>query len=228
MDAPATLTSNPLSAAARFALIVDGLRAAVAARIADDPITGPMIVYIWTRLGRINQRFQALAALIFSGEVPPQRVYRGRAARETAPPPPCTSNLDAAWRLLTMRRFAWLCMVAHNRAGPANAAIYGEALRRLLGDPEMAALLAATPRVGKLLRPLCWGLGIEASLLRSRPAPAPPVAAIAEATIADAGTGHDGLCSDGCDAAAPMAARGGLPEATRADGAGVAKNFAAG
>jgi hypothetical protein len=210
MDSPAAL-----SVAARFALIIDGLRAAVAARIADYPITGPMVVYICNRLNRINQRFQALTALILSGKLPAERVYRPRAARETAAVPPADPEAAVAeipypaWRLLPMRRFAWLCIVAHNRAGPANAAIFAGALRSLLGEPEMAALLAATSRMANLLRPLCWGLGIEASMLRSRPA-APTDVAAAPAAVDDAERG--GIVPDHATAAMRVAG-GGKPSA---------------
>jgi hypothetical protein len=74
-------------------------------------------------------------------------------------------------------------MVAPNWAGAQYAAIYGDALRRLLDDPEMAALMTATRRMEKLLRPLCWGLGIEASLLRRRRAVAEEAVAEAESAL---------------------------------------------
>jgi hypothetical protein len=184
MSSPAAPSTPPLTAAARFAFIIEGLRAAVAARIADFPVTGPMVVYICTRLTRLNQKFQALAALIIAGKLRPERPYRPRASIRRAPPDPAAATGPwPVWRLLPTRRFAWLCMVAHNRAGPANAAIYGYALRALLGEPEMVALLAATPRMAKLLRPLCWGLGIEASMLRSRRVASP--AAVEAVSAAD-------------------------------------------
>jgi hypothetical protein len=173
MEAPATL-----SVAARFALIIGGLRAAVAARIGYYAVTGAMIVYICNRLNRMNQRFQALAAAILAGKLPAERVYRRRAAAESAPVPPAPGADAAAprdffpiWRLVPTHRFAWLCMVAPNWAGPQYASAWGAALRSLLADPEMAALISATPRMANLLRPLCWGLGIEASMLRPRAAP---------------------------------------------------------
>jgi hypothetical protein len=61
-------------------------------------------------------------------------------------------------------------------------------MRDLLGDPEMAALLAATPRMEELLRPLCWGLGIEASLLRPRAAPPDQSEATADSVEPDGGS----------------------------------------
>jgi hypothetical protein len=210
MDSPATL-----SVVDRFALIIGGLRAAVAARIGYYAITGEMILYICNRLNKINQRFQALAALILAGKPPPERVRKSRSAGETAPVPPPPHPEAAAgreffpiWRLVPTHRFAWLCMVAPNWAGPHYAAVWGAALRDLLADPRMAALLAATPRMERLLRPLCWGLGIEASLLRPRPAP--PDAADAATTTGDP-EGDDIVSRDAM-------ARDTPPAATRPEG----------
>jgi hypothetical protein len=56
------------------------------------------------------------------------------------------------------------------------AAQFGGQLRHLLGDPEMMALIAASPRMRRTLRPLLWMLGIEASLIR----PAPPPVVVAQ------------------------------------------------
>jgi hypothetical protein len=222
MTLSAALPHNPPSVAARFALIIGGLRAAVASRIGYYAVTGPMILYICNRLNRMNERFQTLAALVFAGKLPPERVYRPRAPADTVvePPPP---DPEAAgekeffpiWRLVPTYRFAWLCMVAPNWAGPQYAAVWGAAMRDLLADPRMAALLAATPRVAKLLRPLCWGLGIEASMLRPRPAPTPP-ADDAVASDADCSPGRV-VCSGFAAAAAWAGASGAQAVATRAE-----------
>lgn len=58
---------------------------------------------------------------------------------------------------------------------PYKAAALGNQLEFLLGDPEMVALLAASPRLGKTLRPLCRMLGFEVALA----AMVAPVAAVA-------------------------------------------------
>ena len=53
--------------------------------------------------------------------------------------------------------FAWLI-----RLGGYHAAGFGCQLQHLLSDPEMVALIAAAPRqMGRVLRPLCWMLGIK-------------------------------------------------------------------
>jgi hypothetical protein len=166
--------SPPLSAPARFALIMDGLKRAVAEKIADYPWTGPMVVYVWNRLHRINAVFQALAALILAGELPPERVCRPRAARvqSSVPALPGPDAQKPVWRLFSCGR-AWLVAAMPSLARRFGAAQFGSQLQYLLADPEMMALVAASPRMQRTLRPLLWMLGIEASLLR--PPPPPPV-----------------------------------------------------
>ncbi len=59
--------ATPLSAPARFALVIDGLCRAVAARIAAKTIAEALITLIWRRLRRIDTRFQALVARFRAG-----------------------------------------------------------------------------------------------------------------------------------------------------------------
>jgi hypothetical protein len=53
------------------------------------------------------------------------------------------------------RRFAWLCVLV-----PGEAACFAGQLRVVLAEPGMAALLAACPQAVRIVRPLCWMLGI--------------------------------------------------------------------
>jgi hypothetical protein len=137
-----------------------------------------MVMYVWNRLSRINQAFQALAALIAAGKLPPDRVCRPRAAgvRSAVPARPATQKLFA-WR------FAWLVAAMPSLARRFGAAQFGGHLRYLLADPEMIALIAASPRMRRTLRPLLWMLGMEASLIRP-PSPPPPVVETAGAGVA--------------------------------------------
>jgi hypothetical protein len=195
MESPAAL-----SVTARFALIMDGLGKAVAARIGYYPITAPMIVYIWKRLNKLNQRFQALAALIRAGKLPPERPYRPRAVvrpAAAAPDPDAAPRPWPMWRWLSTWRPGWLCWVAPSLPGHIGAACFGAGLSSLLRDPEMVALIAATPRMGNLLRPLCWALRIEGALPRR----ARPKRVVAEAASADLGTECDGVDSRVAEAA---------------------------
>ena len=68
------------------------------------------------------------------------------------------------------------------RLMPGTAASRSQ-LEALLRDPEMAALLAADPRLRHILRPLCRMLGVHRSLMpppRKRPKPPSPEPSPAE------------------------------------------------
>ncbi len=164
--------SLPLSAPARFALVMDGLKQAVAAASADYPWTGPMALYVWNRLHRINQIFQTLAALIVAGKLPPERVCRPRSPRIQSAVP---ARPDPATPRRFAYRFGWLCGAVPSLPRRFGAAQFGSQLQHLLSDPEMMALIAASPRMRRTLRPLLWMLGIEGSLIRPPPAPLPVV-----------------------------------------------------
>jgi hypothetical protein len=180
-----TLTS-PLSAPARFAMVMDGLKQAVAAKSSDYPWTGPMVLYVWNRLHRINAIFQALAALIIAGKLPPERVCRPRTPRvqSAALVLPEVARLPETpkpvWQLFPCR-FGWLCGAVPSLARRFGAAQFGSQLQYLLGDPEMIALIAASPRMRRTLCPLLWMLGIEASLIRPPPPPQPPPSVVESA-----------------------------------------------
>ncbi len=171
METPATL-----SVVASFTLILDGLMAAIAARIADYPFTAEMVVFLWKRVNRVKNRFVALAALIQAGKIPRERAKKPRAGKR----PESMNPVGINWKKwLPMGTFAWLCWLMQSKADRFGAAQFGEGLRQLLGRAEMRAILAATPKAGRMLAPLCFMLGIEASLLRPtgeaprQPAPVP-------------------------------------------------------
>jgi hypothetical protein len=149
---------------------MDGLKQAVAAKIADYPWTGPMVLYVWNRLHRINAVFQALAALIEAGKLPPERLCRPRAPRIASAMPALSdpSTPKPVWQLFQYRS-GWLCGAVPSLARRFGAAQFGGQLQHLLADPEMIALIAASPRMQRTLRPLLWMLGIEASLIRLPP-----------------------------------------------------------
>jgi len=170
----------PLSAPARFALLMDGLMKAVAAKIADYPWTALMVMYVRKRLHRINAAFQALAALIETGKLPPERVCRPRSPRIHSAVPALSdpATPKPVWQLFSYRS-GWLCGAVPSLPRRFGAAQFGSQLQYLLADPEMVALIAASPRMRRTLRPLLWMLGIEASLIRP---PLPPVVGVAQET----------------------------------------------
>ena len=136
--------TSPSSATDRFALLIEALCASVAASHARG-LAGPVIVLIWGRLRRMAARFAAATAI---------PAAPGRASRPV-PSRPAPSRPRAECRPRLPGGFGWLI-----RLSPA-AACHGGQLQRLLADPEMAALLATPPRMGRLLRPLCRMLAIE-------------------------------------------------------------------
>jgi hypothetical protein len=61
----------------------------------------------------------------------------------------------AAWSVLP-RKFGWLRALL---SPPAQG--YAVAFQFMLEEPEMKAIMAAAPQVGRIIRPLCHILGIE-------------------------------------------------------------------
>ena len=117
----------------------------VAARGGTGGLAGPLIVLIWTRLRRMAGRFAGLAARVAAGTASPRR---------RASPHPATGRPHPPYRRLP-RGFAWLV-----RQLPGTAAGAAQ-MQYLLAEPEMAALLAAAPQMGRILRPLCRMLGVR-------------------------------------------------------------------
>lgn len=163
--------SAVFSVTERFAMCLEGLIRAVAARISAGVMTGALILLICQRLRRTLGGVQDLILSIRAGKLP-QRIALPRAAgvRECRVPSPA---------LGLPRRFGWLISLV-----PYEAAGFASQLRHLLADPEMAALLAASPRMIRLLRPLCRMLGVELTV------PAiPAVLAAGDATVIAGGRG---------------------------------------
>ena len=184
MDNRAAVSATEYPAAARFALIISQLMAAIASRRGEPDVwTADMIFYARYRLRRINQMFQALAALITAGKLPPERPYRPRPPKDPMfgpprPPDPGakpkipvgpTRPTPGIWRMFRQRQFGWLCRLMPPRFVLPGAGAYIGYIRMLMADPEMKALVAASPRMQRVLRPLFWMLGIEASLLGEPP-----------------------------------------------------------
>ncbi len=165
IPAPATPTE-------RLAAIIAWLAGCVAEQGSRQRLAGPLVVAIWTRLRRMSARFLALAAT----PMPPPRLARpAPAGHDAAPglasPPPAVRMPRCPPAMPYGAR--WLL-----RLVPGTAAGLSQ-LETLLRDPEMEALLAADPRLGRILRTLCWMLGVHPSLAppprRRRTPPAPAI-----------------------------------------------------
>ncbi len=188
----------------RFALLIQGVCDAVAARSARHWAATPLLVLLWGRLRRMSRRFAALAARFEAGRLAPPR-HRPTPSRErpaVAPPDPPPSPQprlprDPGWLVAYMSEVGWA----------------GSRLRHMLeNDPELAALLAAAPQAGRILRPL-WAMlsrdPLPARLVPTRlarptsaprpapsdpdPGPAPPT----RAPAADTPTASPGMAPPG-------------------------------
>ncbi len=126
------------SVAAKFAQVIESLRFMVPKFIAKDRNAGPLIILIWSHLGRLGRQFAALAARAEAGTL--------RAASLRRPEVPCVGTRRAGVARVPSglpTKFAWLGnMMWETR-------IFGGYLQQMvLNDPEMAALIAASPAGG--------------------------------------------------------------------------------
>jgi len=138
-------------------LIVTGLQRAAATHAGQDRMVVPLVNLLWNRLSRLTTRFNALVARLAAGR--PAAPHRPRTRPARAAPEPGTLRLPNA--------YGWLI-----RLLPGEAACCGSQLQALLADPQMAALLAAAPEAGRILRPLCRLLMIEPEGLLALPSAA--------------------------------------------------------
>src|ERR1035437_7648841 len=141
-----------------LAIILTGLRAALAAKAATDRTLAALLGLVWSRISRMQQRLERLIAHWRAGTIPTPRPSRaGQKRKHTA-----KLNLPTAPAWLVAR-------VGYTAAG------FGSQLRHALTDPEWAAFLAAAPQANRIFRPLCHMLGIEPPIKLPRaPRPARP------------------------------------------------------
>jgi len=197
-------STPPDSIATRFALIMTGLRAALAAAYGRPALAGggmdqprrslapPLVLRLHRRLGQMMLAFAALVAHLteFGADAPSRAPRRKRAPRPDAaaalaqdtppdtiqntPSGPAAAQPESPPRAPRLPgNFGWLPGVSCGVAAGASQ------LRHLLTDPDMLALLLASPALVQMLRPLCWMLGVDlpAEVLPPPPpdaAPKPP------------------------------------------------------
>ena len=141
-----------------FALIIDGLCRTIAARGAKSQAAGPLIILLWKRLRRTAVRFTALAARVQAGTLPSSVRPRRRGKRAHPRSPAGEGRSEGPSGLAQPRlptSFGWLL-----RLGP-EIACYRSQLCHFLSDPDVTALLSASPQFGRMLRPLCHMLGLQ-------------------------------------------------------------------
>ncbi len=157
----------PHPLAVRFAQIVAFLLQGIGECGARRQIAGPLTLRLQRRFNKMTRQFAALLAHLaqFGADAPRRAWHRKQPPAATAPknpsedsPKPAAARrrappLSEAVRVPSRR--AWLTGLSLNINGA------GSHLQYMLYDPEMQALLAASPRLIALLRPLCRMLSVE-------------------------------------------------------------------
>jgi hypothetical protein len=140
--------------------VIRALRGAVGGWGGLGLLDTALVLLLYRRLGHIGRDIERLAARFQAGRlwrVPTRAVAAERFAAEV------DGRRRASPGWVWPGRFGWLV-----RAAAYRAAVYGGQLRVILEQPEMVALLRASPQAGRILRPLCRMLAVETSLLRPR------------------------------------------------------------
>lgn len=164
---PPEMSSAARALAGRLGAICLGLAALIAHAFLRNPARVAIIVPLWTRLRRTAGRFDRLLARIAHGKDQPH-APRARASDPAAP---------ARQKIAFPAPHGWLLKDLRHEG-----ALYTQRLASLLSEPETAALIAHSPRMLRLLRPLCHMLGVRHAAVppslrrRKRPAPVPAAA----------------------------------------------------
>ncbi len=156
---------QPTTLTGRFASITktltDGLYACTGALLTRD-MYEVLNAWVFRHVIRIRLLIAALQeGTVRSRKSPVPGLTRRKAEREAAAP---------AW--VVPRNFAWLRIILSTYG--KNILIPSGPLEHLLTDPELMALLAASPRLVRTMRPLCRALGVQ---MPTFPKPVPPAAA---------------------------------------------------
>ena len=126
--------------AGRVGMILDNLKALIAARFLRIPFLLPLLMPLWKRLNRIQRRLRR--AMELHGVV-----RKPRAVSLVARPTATRARVEVTVPL--PRRFGWLIA-----ALGWEAAGYASQLEHLLAQPDVAAVLAVCPRARRVLRPV--------------------------------------------------------------------------
>ena len=130
--------------AGRVGMIMDKLKALIAARFLKIPLLLPLLMPLWTRLNRIQRRLKR--AMELHGVM--RRVRASQAGR--------SARVRDAAEVRLPQRFGWLVW-----ALGWEAAAYAGHLEQLLAQPEIMEVLAACPGASRVLRPVARMLAIQ-------------------------------------------------------------------
>ena len=140
--------------------VIRALRGAVGGWGGRGLLGQALVMLLYRRLGGICGKMERLSQRFLAG-----RLWRVPARADVVERAGADRRKRAVALQVLPRRFGWLVrLVLYQAAG------YGCQLRVILEQPEMVELLQASPQAVRILRPLCRMLGVEAALLRPRPA----------------------------------------------------------
>ncbi len=159
-------SSPPTGLLPRFGLLFAAMRWALSEGLYRrrqsgvlEPRLLPLAELLWHYLARTMRRLSALHARFAAGTLP-------AAPRRGAPPGAAAGRAKSERRPAAIPRGPVLLQYGMGYFVPQ--------LQALLDDPEMRALLAASPQAGRLLRPLWRKLSIDPLPEVLRPPPRPP------------------------------------------------------
>jgi len=134
--------------------VIRALRGSVGGWAVRGWLSALLGLLLYRRLGEILGRMERLTARFRAG-----RLWRlaPRSGERAVAGDVGVVRAERIWP----RQFGWLV-----RAASWHAAVYSGQLRLILDQPEMVALLRASPQAVRVLTPLCRMLAVETSLLR--------------------------------------------------------------
>ena len=189
--------SPPTSLMPRFVLFINHIKLTIGGIVLWRHEVAPLILPLGHYLTGVQRRLAALHARFVAGKLP----AAPRAARPV-------SDRVAVERARAERRPSGI------PPGPVLLTVFrmglDEMLQALLDDPEMRALLAASPQAGRILRPLWRKLSPRPlpAVLRLPPRPRKPRPPRVKPPVVVAGQAGEG-CLDAAGRGAPAAAPGG-------------------
>ncbi|MCW8308285.1 hypothetical protein AruPA_14695 [Acidiphilium sp. PA] len=158
----------------RLAAIFDLLIESTAHESVRARVAIPLMIMMWSRIDSLARRFVSL----FTRRQPriptpnPNRQTPTRQIRTSRPRPTRVPKISRPLEHCPPGGYGWLIENLPIRG--TGIAVARAELEHLLTDPAMHQLIAATPALGRILRPLCYALGIERPPQLARPRPEIP------------------------------------------------------
>jgi hypothetical protein len=142
-----------LSPPDRFTDLIEALMNDVAAEVVWGWTSILLIKLLWRRFRHMKARFASIMARFHAGTLP----------KAGSPPTPCSSPRRATTPrpaaavppLVLPRRKGWVLETINGTMIP------GYELEKMVEDPELEALVADAPQLGRVLRPLCRMLAVK-------------------------------------------------------------------